>query len=366
MTPPKNPAGYRGKLLKYVECYPKSWKIRVECDPNWIEGGSYVMLESEFEEYDIPQKKFKAGDVLTYKSVKDLHEGKYFHGGKDYGGETGELLYYNNFNETRGVWNMQVSYPKADGSKSTNSYNMLESEFEEFDSEKEISKKDQCGEPGQRFTIGQTLTYKSRKSLPNKSYNADMGGDDLGGYKGNLLRYDTFNLSRRSWNIEVSCDPKRFSRGYYCMFESEFEEYDYKTKVAPKKRFTPKKRFKVGDQITYKSVKDLPMKNYENGGECQGGCVGKIISYRNYVREFNCYEINVSSSDKCCGVYEMLESEFVEYDTPKKIVKTVKETESETDLHKILIVDVHEVPVSDIEYSLTSKIKTRRIPVRTY
>ena len=69
-----------------------------------------------------------------------------------------------------------------------------------------------------------------------------------------------------------------------------------------------KKRFKVGDKLTYK------FKNgkYYLGGGCQGGFVGKIREYQGYIQEKKCWQIIVET--RSGFDYSMLESEFLEYD----------------------------------------------------
>jgi len=70
-----------------------------------------------------------------------------------------------------------------------------------------------------RFKVGDKVTYKSNFVF---THGYCHGGDDLGGYVGEILEYKSFNDNRKSWEIEVTtnCGVD------YCMLESEFEEYD--------------------------------------------------------------------------------------------------------------------------------------------
>jgi hypothetical protein len=74
-------------------------------------------------------------------------------------------------------------------------------------------------------------------------------------------------------------------------------------------------KFNVGDYITYKSREDCGS-YYYYGGEDMGGHVGRILKYRAFNEEVDCYEIDVANRN---GYYAMLESEFEEYDTPKPL-----------------------------------------------
>jgi hypothetical protein len=81
-------------------------------------------------------------------------------------------------------------------------------------------------------------------------------------------------------------------------------------KVEPKEPEMKAKRFKVGDQITYKSKSSCD--GYKYGGDDHGGYVGTITSYGVYRPEYDCYGIHVTCKEG--GNYSMLESEFYEYD----------------------------------------------------
>jgi hypothetical protein len=74
------------------------------------------------------------------------------------------------------------------------------------------------------------------------------------------------------------------------------------------------RKFKEGDEITYKS-RQACGGNYNFGGDDQGGFVGTINRYYGYHEKYNCYSLSVTNKD---GSYEMLESEFEEYDSADK------------------------------------------------
>jgi len=78
-------------------------------------------------------------------------------------------------------------------------------------------------------------------------------------------------------------------------------------------------RFKVGDKVTYKSKKDCTFNSGKKGlyyynGEEQDGYVGTIKRYVNYIKEKDCWVIDVTVDG---GEYAMLECEFLEYDMAK-------------------------------------------------
>jgi hypothetical protein len=86
------------------------------------------------------------------------------------------------------------------------------------------------------------------------------------------------------------------------------------------KLVTPEKRFSVGQKVTYKSDSSLP-RGYRYGGEDQGGFVGEIKNYVEFVSDYNCYKIGVT--EKKGSVYSMLESEFEDYLDPTFTAKKV-------------------------------------------
>jgi hypothetical protein len=79
--------------------------------------------------------------------------------------------------------------------------------------------------------------------------------------------------------------------------------------VEPKEPEMKPQRFKVGDKVTYKSKDECD--GYKYGGIDNDGYVGTIRKYVSYNSDENCYLIAVSSRE---GEYNMLESEFREYD----------------------------------------------------
>lgn len=100
-------------------------------------GGTYMMLESEFCEYDgstpvkakeskEPEKKFAVGDKVTYKSHSDLGR-VYRFGGGDQGKKEGTVLAYLEFQPEYDCYKIKVTTPHG------TEYGMLESEFYEYD-----------------------------------------------------------------------------------------------------------------------------------------------------------------------------------------------------------------------------------------
>jgi len=81
-------------------------------------------------------------------------------------------------------------------------------------------------------------------------------------------------------------------------------------KAEPKEPEMKAKRFKVGDQVTYKSKSSCD--GYRYGGDDHDGYVGTITSYGVYRPEYDCYGIHVTCREG--GNYSMIESEFYEYD----------------------------------------------------
>jgi hypothetical protein len=80
-------------------------------------------------------------------------------------------------------------------------------------------------------------------------------------------------------------------------------------KVEPKEPEMKAQKFKVGDQVTYRSKASCD--GYKWGGTDQVGYIGTIVSYKEYIPKHDCYKIYVTSTE---GEYAMLESEFYEYD----------------------------------------------------
>jgi hypothetical protein len=117
--------------------------------------------------------------------------------------------------------------------------------------------------------------------------------------------------------------PNSDFRGHSFKYKGwEFRSTDYEVihegvkpkveaKVEPKEPEMKKQRFKVGDQVTYKSRSECYGGGYHYGGNNQYGYVGTIKEYVKYKPDNNCYKITVTCKE---GEYSMLESEFYEYD----------------------------------------------------
>lgn len=91
------------------------------------------------------------------------------------------------------------------------------------------------------------------------------------------------------------------------------------------------RRFKAGDTVTYRFTRDLPNNKYNYGGECQGDYKGIIKEYRIYNEGAKCWSILVTSGKDWC--FSMLESEFLEFGTPKKKETKKKETKKTTTIN---------------------------------
>lgn len=100
-------------------------------------GGTYMMLESEFCEYDgstpvkakeskQPEKKFAVGDKITYKLHSEL-DGGYRFGGGDQGKKEGTVLAYLEFQPDYNCYKIKVTTLHG------TDYSMLECEFYEYD-----------------------------------------------------------------------------------------------------------------------------------------------------------------------------------------------------------------------------------------
>jgi hypothetical protein len=114
---------------------------------------------------------------------------------------------------------------------------------------------------------------------------------------------------------------------YFKVIDYEVIHESVEPKLEPKVESKPEikaKRFKVGDEVTYKSRPECSSDGYQFGGKNQGGYVGTIISYRGYYSNRNCYEITVTSKEGL--IYNMLECEFYEYDDLGLGIKIHKST----------------------------------------
>lgn len=77
-----------------------------------------------------------------------------------------------------------------------------------------------------------------------------------------------------------------------------------------------KKRFKVGDKVTYKYNNHCTNGKYYYGGNNQCGYVGMIIRYLQYNEEKQCWKIEVTVKHGN-HTYYMFECESEEYDMVK-------------------------------------------------
>jgi hypothetical protein len=79
--------------------------------------------------------------------------------------------------------------------------------------------------------------------------------------------------------------------------------------------------FKAGDSVTFKSLRDVGGKYNYGGNEC-GGLKGTVDAIRSVEEEYGCYKIVVrfKTAEGMSMSYSMLESEFVEYESRKKVV----------------------------------------------
>jgi hypothetical protein len=115
-------------------------------------------------------------------------------------------------------------------------------------------------------------------------------------------------------------DHGGFNHNGWTFFPNDYEvltpEYVPKSspkievKTEPKEPEVKAQRFKVGDQVTYKSKSSCD--GYKYGGDDHDGYVGTITSYGVYRPEYDCYGIHVTCREG--GNYSMIESEFYEYD----------------------------------------------------
>ena len=76
---------------------------------------------------------FKIGDKVTYKSISELPNQKYWFDGRDQKGFIGEVLEVYEFYESRDCFKLRVT---TDG---CGAYTMLESEFVEYDKQSNLS-----------------------------------------------------------------------------------------------------------------------------------------------------------------------------------------------------------------------------------
>ena len=160
-TPATCPKGWVQAMNKYlgqtVNINKSNTKIDGElCYNGWtFTADDYEVLTLGYEskaspkvEPEMKKQRFKVGDRITYKS-RDEFDGVYCHGGTDQGGYVGRIESYGPYNPTKQCYNITVS------TKEGGSYNMLESEFREYDSI----------HPG-AFTLGSIASGTSAESTP--------------------------------------------------------------------------------------------------------------------------------------------------------------------------------------------------------
>jgi hypothetical protein len=132
---------------------------------------------------------------------------------------------------------------------------------------------------------------------------------DMNKYLGTYIQVPKSDFSQRNgfdyegWSFR-STDYEVIHEGVESKPEPKVE-----AKVEPKEPEMKKQRFKVGDQVTYKSKSSCD--GYRYGGNDHDGYVGTITNYLSYYSGNGCYGIQVTSRE---GNYTMLECEFHEYD----------------------------------------------------
>ena len=122
------------------------------------------------------------------------------------------------------------------------------------------------------------------------------------------------NKSNTKIDGELCYNGWTFTADDYEVLTPEYESKaspKVESRVEPKEPEIKKQRFKVGDKVTYKSLAQCGG-DYRYGGYDQGGFVGTVESESEYEPTRGCYGLRVSTKDGFC--YNMLESEFCEYD----------------------------------------------------
>lgn len=114
----------------------------------------------------------------------------------------------------------------------------------------------------------------------------------------------------------------------------------YVAGIDPIKSSEPQPRWKVGDEVTYKSLNECG-RAYYFGGLDQGGNVGTIQKYREYIPSKRCFEISVTLPSG--GSYAMLESEFREWDDVKVGEVTWKSKNKTKTKNKVDLIDVKSI-----------------------
>lgn len=79
----------------------------------------------------IPEKRFKIGDKITFKSKNELPEKKYIFGGIELGGVTAIIKEYRGFCKVHNSYHIVVDFKNK--YKRDCTYGMYEFEFKEYD-----------------------------------------------------------------------------------------------------------------------------------------------------------------------------------------------------------------------------------------
>ena len=95
-----------------------------------------------------PDRKFNVGDKVTYKSKDQFPDGKYEYGGVNQGGYVGKITSYLDFQPSKDCW--KISVTTSNGCD----FNMLESEFEEYDSDSTLRYDPILNEAKARYPMG--------------------------------------------------------------------------------------------------------------------------------------------------------------------------------------------------------------------
>jgi len=146
--------------------------------------------------------------------------------------------------------------------------------------------------------------FKAKGLWNSKGYPEGWNNDgEMNKYLGTYIQLGKYKLDGSS--------SFRYEDWYFAANNYEVIHEGVEPKPEPKKPEVKPQRFKVGDQVTYKSIDECGGR-YRHGGSDQGGFLGTITSYNSYYSENGCYGIQVTCKDGCN--YTMIESEFREYD----------------------------------------------------
>jgi hypothetical protein len=153
--------------------------------------------------------------------------------------------------------------------------------------------------------------FKSKGRWDSRGYPYGWNNDgEMNKYLGTYIQISKSKIDASS---SFSYDSWHFSADNYEVIHESVEskpEPKVEAKVEPKEPEMKPQKFKVGDQVTYKSKSSCD--GYKYGGDDHDGYVGTITSYGVYKSEYDCYVIYVTCKED--SNYCMLESEFHEYD----------------------------------------------------